>query len=264
MVYEKNKAVIALIAGVLVAGAIIASLNASGIAYQTLPNRSNSDDLTESDTGGVTTLTVTETNNELTTLTVTETNNELTTQTVTQTTTDTVTEILTSPPPTLTFGTLRLQLTDAPPKNLTYLYIEIDEVRLNRQGNESGIGPKIIFPIDTKIYNVTALQGLNEIIGENSVPDGNYTMIELHILSANATFADNLDENVTLTVVANGWMKIPVHFRISEGDVTVVILDFDIESTHVSASDVLRPVIKPMVDKQKEPEPEPEPEPEGE
>jgi hypothetical protein len=257
MVYEKNKAVIALIAGVLVAGAIIASLNASGIAYQTLPNRSNSDDLTE-----LTTLTVTETNNELTTLTVTETNNELTTQTVTQTTTDTVTEILTSPPPTLTFGTLRLQLTDAPPRNLTYLYIEIDEVRLNRQGNESGIGPKIIFPIDTKIYNVTALQGLNEIIGENSVPDGNYTMIELHILSANATFSENLEENVTLTIVANGWMKIPIHFRISEGADTVVTLDFDLEKTQVSASDILKPVIKPKVDKQPDETGEPEPEPE--
>lgn len=250
MAYEKNKAVIALIAGILVAGAIIGSLNFSGIAYQTLPD--------QSDTVGVTTLTVTETNNEVTTLTVT------------QTTTDTVTEILTSPPPTLSFGTLRLQLTDAPPRNLTYLYVEIDQVRLNRQGNESGVGPKIIFPIETKVYNVTALQGLSDIIGEGEVPDGNYTMIEFRILSANATFSDNPEENVTLTVVANGWMKIPIHFSIVKDDVTVVTLDFDLEKTQVSAADILKPVIKPIVERQpngsdeheEEPEPEEPEEPE--
>jgi hypothetical protein len=147
-------------------------------------------------------------------------------------------------------GTLILQITDKPPRNLTYLYIEIDEISLHRQGNESGIGPKVNFTIDANVYNVTALQGINELLGANSVPDGNYTMIELHILSANATFSDNLDENVTLTVVANGWMKIPTHFRISEGDVTVVTLDFDMEQTQVSASDILRPVIKSRVDKE--------------
>ena len=213
MAFERNRAILSVIAGIVTAAVIIISVTAAGLPTHTIVEVP-------------------------TTSTVT----------MTQTTTSTVTTTTKISPGVM--GTLILQITDKPPRNLTYLYIEIDEISLHRQGNESGIGPKVNFPVDAEVYNVTALQGINEILGANSVPDGNYTMIELHILSANATFSDNLDDNVTLTIVANGWMKIPVHFRISEGDVTVVTLDFDIEQTQVSASDVLRPVIKPRVDKE--------------
>lgn len=144
-------------------------------------------------------------------------------------------------------GMLVLMLTDAPSRTLQYLYIQVDEVRLHRVGKNvtTGEGPKLNFPVESRWYNLTALQGNPDILGVGSVPDGNYTMIELHILEAKATFTENLDENVTLTIMANGWVKIPFHFEVEEGVYTVVTLDFDVSQSHISAGNVLRPVIVP-------------------
>ncbi len=154
---------------------------------------------------------------------------------------------ITTPPPITEpskMGTLVLMLTDAPSHTLEKLYINVTEVRLHMEGNRTGEGPILGDTLTSpKIYNVTALQGINEILGILSVPNGNYTAIWLHIVEANATFAENPKENVTLTIVAQGWLKIPVHFEVDQG-VTVVVLDFDMAQTHVSQGMVLTPVIK--------------------
>ncbi|MEM2873032.1 MAG: DUF4382 domain-containing protein [Nitrososphaerales archaeon] len=158
---------------------------------------------------------------------------------------------VTTPPPTTDpskMGTLALVLTDAPPNTLKYLYIEIDEIRLRMKGNISGEGPVLDFPITQTIYNVTALKDDPATLGINDVPEGNYTAIWLHIVEANATFAENPSVNVTLKLTANGWLKIQAHFEVEPQGTYSVILDFDLEQTHVSQGMVLTPVIR-----QKEP-----------
>jgi len=156
---------------------------------------------------------------------------------------------ITTPPPTTEpskMGTLVLMLTDAPPRTIEKLYINVTEVRLHMEGNRTGEGPILSFTLTTpKVYNVTALQGIQEILGIFSVPDGNYTAIWLHIVEANATFVDRPDENVSLTIVAQGWLKLPVHFEVESGGLTVVVLDFDMAQTHVSQGMVLTPVVRP-------------------
>jgi len=155
---------------------------------------------------------------------------------------------ITTPPPITEpskMGTLALVLTDAPPKTLKYLYINITEVRLHMKGNETGEGPILDFPVTPKIYNVTALKDNPATLGISPVPKGNYTAIWLHIVEANATFAENPGVNVTLKLVAQGWLKIFVHFEVKPGGTYSVVLDFDMAQTHVSQGMVLTPVVRP-------------------
>jgi hypothetical protein len=155
-------------------------------------------------------------------------------------------EITTSPTTeTSSMGTLVLMLTDAPPRTLKYLYIEINEVRLHMKGNVTGEGPVLNFPVTPTIYNVTSLKETPATLGINSVPEGNYTAIWLHIVEANATFAENPSENVTLKIVAQGWLKMQIHFEIDSGGLSAVLLDFDMGQTHVSTGMILTPVIRP-------------------
>jgi hypothetical protein len=155
---------------------------------------------------------------------------------------------VTNPPPvieTSKMGTLVLMLTDAPPRTLKYLYIKVDEVRVQMKGNKTGEGPVLSFSMTPTIYNVTALKESPAQIGISSVPAGEYTGIWLHILEANATFTDNPGVNVTLKIVAKGWLKMPLYFKVNPKDLTVIVLDFDMAQTHVSQGMVLTPVIKP-------------------
>jgi hypothetical protein len=155
---------------------------------------------------------------------------------------------VTTPPPIIEaskMGTLVLMLTDAPPRTLKYLYIKVDEVRVQMKGNKTGEGPVLSFSMTPTIYNVTALKESSAQIGISSVPAGEYTGIWLHILEANATFTDNPGVNVTLKIVAKGWLKMPLYFKVNPKDLTVIVLDFDMAQTHVSQGMVLTPVIKP-------------------
>jgi|GEM_PF-2415819 hypothetical protein len=155
---------------------------------------------------------------------------------------------ITTPPPTTEpskMGTLVLMLTDAPPRTLKYLYIKIDEVRVQMKGNKTGEGPVLNFFMTPTIYNVTALKESLAPIGMPSpVPEGEYTGIWLHIIEANATFTDNTGVNVTLKIVAKGWLKMPLYFKVHPGVLTVIVLDFDMAQTHVSQGMVLTPVIR--------------------
>ncbi|MGQ9469136.1 MAG: DUF4382 domain-containing protein [Nitrososphaerales archaeon] len=155
-------------------------------------------------------------------------------------------DITTPPPSTEPFkmGTLVLILTDAPPRTLKYLYITIDEVRLRMEGNKTGEGVILKFSMESTEYNVTKLKyEPATLIG--SVPNGEYTAIWLHIAKAKATFEGSSDGNVTLKIVAGGWLKIPIRYKVHSEKLTVVKLDFDLGQTHVSQGMVLTPVIRP-------------------
>ncbi len=153
-------------------------------------------------------------------------------------------EVTTPPPTTEKMGTLVLMLTDAPPRTLKYLYIKIDEVRVQMKGNKTGEGPILRLSVTPEIYNVTKLREFPEQI-PTSVPEGEYLGIWLHILEANATFTDNPSVNVTLKIVAKGWLKIPLYFKVHSEKLTIIVLDFDMAQTHVSQGMVLTPVIRP-------------------
>jgi hypothetical protein len=97
-------------------------------------------------------------------------------------------------------------------------------------------------------FDLLALQNVSETLSETQVPAGNYSMIQMHVLTANATYTDGntTDLNVPSNVIK---VLLQPHLSLkSDGQVTVLIdLQPDENSIAVSKSLNLRPVVKAMV-----------------
>ncbi len=155
-------------------------------------------------------------------------------------------------------GTLILNIKDAPPQagNLTKLLVTLEpgSVILHRaaeNGSENRIRLNMTAQANQEFDLLKLVGDIKTKIGEGSVPTGTYTMIEIHVASAKAAFAGS-NNTVSLKVVDDGRLKIPVVFRVVQGQTTEVTVDITLQSTHISASEILRPVIKPIVEHQPE------------
>jgi len=140
-------------------------------------------------------------------------------------------------------GVLVLMITDAPPSSrlIEKLYIAVDDVVLHRDVN----GSKLNFPVMSREINLLELRGVEELLGSQQVPAGNYSMIEFRIASAKALFQGET-QNATLRTPSNS-VKIQIRFQVHPGQTTVVTLDIQPEGVHVNPNDVLRPVVKVKV-----------------
>ena len=131
-------------------------------------------------------------------------------------------------------GTLVLGVTDSPISNVTHIYITISNVAVQDQSNASDS-----YKVDSTQFDLLSLTNLTKILGSNSLPAGNYTMIRFTVTSATATISGS---NVTLNV-PSGELKVPVHFQIKSGETTKIVLDVTVDMTNISTSHNLRPVV---------------------
>jgi hypothetical protein len=143
-------------------------------------------------------------------------------------------------------GTLIIKIMDKPVE-LKHLNLTIDWVKIQDQ-NENWINLTIKGGVPF-YFDLLALQNITETLSETAIPAGNYTMIKMHVLTANATYPDNT--NATLRVPSDV-IKIPLkpHIRMeSEGSVTVIIdlQPDDLKTIAISQSLNLRPVIRATV-----------------
>jgi len=143
-------------------------------------------------------------------------------------------------------GTLIIKIMDKPTE-LKHLNITIDWVQIKDQ-DENWIN--LTIKGDVPFYfDLLALQNITETLSETAIPAGNYTMIRMHVLTANATYPD--DSNATLNVPSSV-IRIPLkpHIKMeSEGSVTVIIdlQPEDLKTIAISKSLNLRPVIRAIV-----------------
>jgi len=143
-------------------------------------------------------------------------------------------------------GTLIIKIMDKPVE-LKHLNITIDWVKIQDQ-NENWLDLEI--KNGTPFYfDLLALQNITETLSKTTIPAGNYTMIKMHVLTANATYLDG--SNATLRVPSHV-IKIPFkpHIKMeSEGSVTVIIdlQPEDLKTIAISKSLNLRPVIRAVV-----------------
>lgn len=149
--------------------------------------------------------------------------------------------------PTTKTGVLVLKITDAPPfMKPTSLNITIDSIMIHQEGG--GNETWLTFELDdNQTFDLVELENMTDLIGADQFPAGNYTMIKIHILNATA---DLEGESVVELTVPTGYIKIPVRFEIVDGETTSIILDITYDSTVVAAHHHLRPVVKPIVEKQ--------------
>ena len=134
-------------------------------------------------------------------------------------------------------GTLSVEVKDAT-TNVSNLYLTVSNIELQGSGNST-----TIFKTGSITFDLLALVNVTKMLGNDSVPTGNYTMIRFTIVSAVATVAG---VNVSLTV-PSGQMKVPTQFQVASGKTTTIVLEINPGQINISASKNLRPVVTPYV-----------------
>jgi hypothetical protein len=142
-------------------------------------------------------------------------------------------------------ATLTIQIMDKP-TDLKNLNVTIDWLRIQGEGGWVNLTLKTVNPF---YFDLLKLQDVSETLSETEISAGNYSMIEMHVLAANATYVD--DSTADLRVPSNV-LKVQLQPHLSlepEGQVTVLIdlQPDDSNSIAISHSLNLRPVIKAVV-----------------
>ena len=160
---------------------------------------------------------------------------------------------------THTGGVLVLKVIDAPAKELQKLFLRIDNATVHRAG---GNGTWLNLPvIPTESFNLLELNETSPLlVAVAALPEGNYTEIRLHVNTAEAIIDET---NQSLRIVANGWLKVKVHFTIKENTVTIATVDIQVNPKPIVNAHILHPVVKADIVYTSTPEPTilpPEPE----
>jgi uncharacterized protein DUF4382 len=132
-------------------------------------------------------------------------------------------------------GNLVVGVKDAPSNSsVSHIYLTITDLTLQGSGNSS-----VTYKVNATTFDLIKLTNVTKMLGKNSVPSGNYTMIRFTVTSAIATVSG---KNVTLNV-PSGELKVPFHFTVATGKTTTVVLDITADMTAISTSSNLRPVV---------------------
>jgi hypothetical protein len=150
--------------------------------------------------------------------------------------------ILEEPPLPEAGGILIIKVTDAPAEELEELFLRIDNVLVHKAGGDENETWKDVSVIETESFDLLRLvEDTSIILAVGDLPTGNYTEIRLHVDNATAII-DGVEE--PLTVVANGWLKVKVHFTIEEAPVTSVTVDIEVNPEPIVNARILHPVVK--------------------
>lgn len=143
-------------------------------------------------------------------------------------------------------GLLTIQVMDAPVE-LKNLYLTIDWVRIQGENGWENLTLKT----DPNPFNfdLLTLQNVSETLSITEIPAGNYSMIEMHVLAASATYPDDSTQtlNVPRDVIT---VLLKPHMELEPGGKVTVLIDLqpeDLNTIAISHSLNLRPVVKAVV-----------------
>ena len=142
-------------------------------------------------------------------------------------------------------GRLTVQVTDKP-ANLTHLNITIDRLLIQKSDGEN-------ITLDLKggeavYFDLLALQNVTLTLSETEIPTGNYTMIRMHILTANATYIDGSTDPLRVPSEEIKVLLKPHLIMQNDGAITVTIdLEPVTAQINISHSLNLKPTMKAMI-----------------
>lgn len=144
-------------------------------------------------------------------------------------------------------GTLTINVMDAP-VDLEHLNITIDSLSIKKaEGNETWINLDLIDgePI---YFDLLALQNVSLTLSKTEIPAGNYTMIKMHVLTANATFMDGSTVNLRVPS-SNIKVLLKPHLVMQSGGAIAITIDLEPETINIAHNPALnlKPTMKAMV-----------------
>ena len=140
---------------------------------------------------------------------------------------------------------LTILITDKPVE-LDHLNMTIDWVRIQ---DENGTWYDLTLKTEPFYFDLLSLQNVSETLSETELPVGNYTMIRMHVLTANATYPDGTVADLRVPSETIKVLLKP-HLSLEDGGQMTVLIDLqpeDLNAIAVSHSLNLRPVIKAVV-----------------
>lgn len=142
-------------------------------------------------------------------------------------------------------GRLVIEIMDKPVE-LRHLNLTIDWVKIQDQDEN---WHNLTLKHSPFYFDLLALQNVSETLSETEIPTGNYTMIRMHVLTANATYTDGTTDDLR---VPSSVIKVLLkpHLKMESNDSITVLIDLqpeDLKSIAISHSLNLRPVVKARV-----------------
>jgi len=143
-------------------------------------------------------------------------------------------------------GTLMIEITDQP-VDLKHLNLTIDELLIQNAAE----GWLDLALVDDKpvYFDLLALENVTLTLSETEISPGTYTMIKMHVLTANAT--DIVGKTIDIERVPSEWIKVLLkpHLVMKSGSSTKVTIDLEPELSKIviSHSLNLKPVLKAMI-----------------
>ena len=143
-------------------------------------------------------------------------------------------------------GRLTVLVTDKP-ADLEHLNITIDKLLIQKSDGEN-------ITLDLKggeavYFDLLALQNVTLTLSETEIQPGNYTMIRMHVLTANATRPDGT--TFEINKVPSSYIKVLLkpHLIMQSGAAITITIDLEPETAkiHLSHSLNLKPTMKAMV-----------------
>jgi hypothetical protein len=142
-------------------------------------------------------------------------------------------------------GTLTVKIIDKPVE-LDHLNITIDILEIqDSEGNWTNLELIDNEPI---YFDLLALENITLTLSHTEITTGNYTMIRMHVLTANATYPDGSTQQLR---VPSEWIKVLLkpHLIMQAGGAIAVTIDLEPETAQIAISHSLnlKPTMKAMV-----------------
>jgi hypothetical protein len=146
-------------------------------------------------------------------------------------------------------GTLTVKVMDAPTE-LKHLNITIDQLEIQKADNDNETWTNLELIDNEPIYfDLLALQNVSLTLSRTEIPTGNYTMIKMHVLTANATYLDGSTENPLR--VPSEWIKVQLkpHLIMQNDAAITITIDLEPETINIANNPALnlKPTMKAMV-----------------
>jgi hypothetical protein len=146
-------------------------------------------------------------------------------------------------------GTLTVKIMDAPTE-LKHLNITIDQLEIQKADDSNETWTNLELIDGEPIYfDLLALQNVSLTLSRTEIPTGNYTMIRMHVLTANATKTDG--SIIDSLHVPSAWIKVILkpHLIMQNDAAITITIDLEPDTINIANNPALnlKPTMKAMV-----------------
>jgi hypothetical protein len=146
-------------------------------------------------------------------------------------------------------GTLTVKVMDAPTE-LKHLNITIDQLEIQKADDSNETWTNLELIDGEPIYfDLLALQNVSLTLSRTEIPTGNYTMIRMHVLTANATKTDG--SIIDSLHVPSAWIKVILkpHLIMQNDAAITITIDLEPDTINIANNPALnlKPTMKAMV-----------------